>query len=226
MTADPAPCRLAAVRFACVFEKTRPGAADVYFYRKIPTVTYVMPVFFVSVSLLVLTFVVMPVSLSAGFGADAVRRTGYVRVSLFFLPVFRADVRLDSAFGNLLVTHGKKTDEIHLNADKTDERSIVRLIRRPMLSCLRVRRLVLDARVGFRDNAAATTYTLTVLRAAFGAVSAFFRSREDITVLGRFVPAYTADTLEADAFGIISLSIANIIYSLFAALRQRSKTAK
>lgn len=98
-----------------------------------------MPVFFVSVSLLVLTFVVMPVSLSAGFGADAVRRTGYVRVSLFFLPVFRADVRLDSAFGNLLVTHGKKTDEIHLNADKTDERSIVRLIRRPMLSCLRVR---------------------------------------------------------------------------------------
>ena len=188
-----------------------------------------MPVFFVSVCILALTFVAMPVTLSAGFGADAVRRTGYVRVSLFFLPVFRAEVRTDSAgaaFGSLLVTHGKKTDEIHLNADKTDERSIVRLIRRPMLSCLRVRRLVLDARVGVRDNAAATAYALAVLRAAFGAVSAFFRSREDITVSGRFVPVYTADTLQADAFGIISLSVANIIYSLFAALRQRSKTAK
>ena len=110
------PYRPAAARFARASLRRAPEAADVYFYRKIPTVTYVMPVFFVSVSLLVLTFVVMPVTLSAGFGADAVRRTGYVRVSLFFLPVFRADVRLDSAFGSLLVTHGKKTDEIHLNA--------------------------------------------------------------------------------------------------------------
>ena len=182
-----------------------------------------MLVFF-SVSILVLTFLALPFSLTVNAGVDAGGKRGYIKRCLFFIPVYRAVLRPDGeAFHkNLMIERRKKTDEIHLNADKNDEKSIMQFFRKtPLLSAVRVRNLTLDVRLGIKDNAAATTFALAGIRAAFGAAAGFFRSREDISVYGRFIPEYNADVLQADAFGIISISIANIIYGFVTSLLYR-----
>ena len=185
-----------------------------------------MLVFF-SVSILVLTVLVTPIMLSVNAGCDVLRNKGYVRLSLFFIPVYKAEVQLehiDAKHNNILIRHGKKLQEIHINKDKEDDKSVMKFFKKiPILSAVRVRNLTLDISVGFADNAMTTTLTTAGVRVATLSAAAFFKSRERVRVRSCLTPVYGRNVLSADFFGIISLSLANIIYSFMEALKEKIK---
>lgn len=177
---------------------------------------------FLVIAILLLTLAVTPLCVTVKTGVDILRNRGYLRLWFFFIPVLRLEFHVESPdfrHRNLIVERKKKKREIHLNADKNDSQSIRNLIKRmPLMRVVRIRNLTIDAAIGKSDDAMFTTFTLGALRTVYYALAAFLKSRENVAVEGAFTPAYNRDVLKADVFGIISLSLANIIISLIQAL--------
>lgn len=188
-----------------------------------------MTVFICSI-ILILTLIVLPFCLTVNAGVDILGNSGYIKLRLFFIPLFSGKIHLealDLKHSNLILEFKRKREEIHLNADKNDKQSIRNFIKKvPILSAIRVRNVTFDAAIGKSDDAFFTTLTAGSLRTVFYALAAVLKSREDVTVRERILAVYTEDKLQANVFGIISLSIANIIYSLWTAFKNLLKTPR
>lgn len=181
-----------------------------------------MTVFLVC-TILLLTLAVTPLRVTAKVGADVLQNRGYISLWLFFIPIFKSEFHIespDSLHRNLIIERKKKKDEIHLNADKNDKKSVRNLIKKsPLLSAIRVRNLTVDVRFGKSDNALMTTFTTGAIRTVFYGLAAFLRSREDVTIESAFTPDYNRDVMQADIFAIVSLSLANVMICLLQGLK-------
>lgn len=175
-----------------------------------------------SVIILILTLIVTPFMLSINLKDDLLANKGEIKVSLFFIPVVKAEIMLESVGTtekNIVITSGKKRDEIHLNTDKNDKKSIVALFKAaPIMSYLTVERLETEASIGFVSDAFATTMTVGVLRTFLGAVTSFLKSRQNIEIRSAIMPSYNKNELDFKIFGILKLSLANIINGFIAGL--------
>ncbi|MCI9518042.1 MAG: hypothetical protein HFK08_02145 [Clostridia bacterium] len=175
-----------------------------------------------SIIILVLTFVSLPFVFTVNLKADLFENSGTIAVSLFFVPIFKARIRVESESAtekNIVVISGKKRDEIHLNADKNDKKSVMALFKAaPVMSYLTVEKLDVEAAVGFAANAFSTTMIVGVLRTFFGALSAFLKSRQNIAIRNVIVPSYNKNKLDFDVEGIFKLSLANIINGFIAGI--------
>ena len=176
-----------------------------------------------SIIILVLTFVSLPFVFTVNLKADLFENSGTIAVSLFFVPIFKARIRVESESAtekNIVVISGKKRDEIHLNADKNDKKSVMALFKAaPVMSYLTLEKLDVEAAVGFSAaNAFSTTMIVGVLRTFFGALSAFLKSRQNIAIRNVIVPSYNKNKLDFDVEGIFKLSLANIINGFIAGI--------
>ncbi|MDR2202055.1 MAG: hypothetical protein LBP26_04755 [Clostridiales bacterium] len=182
--------------------------------------------------IIVLSVVGLRVRGSVEGHADMIENDGFFVVRIYGVRVFRGDIRFESndiKHNNLIIEHGKKhkRDEIHLNADRGDRRSVVRLMSNPVFDNLIVEELAFDVRVGKNNDAFFTTMVLGTLRIMLYSALAFVKSRFYADIAETFTPEYNSDRFESDFFGIISLSIADIIYSYvraaFKKLRRRKE---
>lgn len=181
----------------------------------------------ISCIVIILSFSVLPFMFSVKLNVDVFSNKGEIKLDVFFIPVYRAEIKFqhDGALkNNLVIQHGKKSDEIHLNADKSDSKSVVTMFRAiPIMSYVIFERLCFDAKIGFNNDAFFTTMTAGVARSLFYAFASFLKSRQQITIEENISPQYNANELDFDVFGILKLSIANIINSFFASLLTKAK---
>lgn len=177
--------------------------------------------------IIILSFCVLPFLFSVKLKADFFGKSGEIKLSVFFIPVYKAKIELEhrsATENNLIISSGKKKDEIHLNADKNDKQSVVSVFRSlPVMSYIIFERLDVEAEIGFSADAFYTTMTAGTVRALFYAVAAFLKSRQNISLREEVRPCYNKNELDFNIFGILKLSIANIINSFIAGLLNKSK---
>ena len=175
---------------------------------------------FLVVTILILTLIGNPIRAGAEGHLDFFESDGYFALKLFGYRIYRGKIRFESndiKHNNLIIHSGKKQkeSEIHLNTNKKDERSIVNIKMPPIMKYLLIERIGFDVRIGKRDDAFFTTMLLGGVKIFLYSALAFVKSRyPNAEIDEKFSPEYNEDKLEADFFGIISVSIADIIISL------------
>ena len=81
-----------------------------------------------SVIVIILSFSLVPFIVAVSIDGDVFAGAGNNKLTLFGLPVFKAKFSVESNSAlekNLIIESGKKREEIHLNADKNDDKSII-----------------------------------------------------------------------------------------------------
>lgn len=178
-----------------------------------------------SIIVIILGFTLVPFVIAVSINGDVFEGKGAVKLTVFGVPVFKAKLSVETSGAlekNLIIESGKKKDEIHLNVDKNDDKSIVSFFHAlPIMSYLIIERLELYIDIGLKSNAFVTTMTVGFLRTVLLAFTSFLRSRQNIDVTQRITPMYNSDRMDFEAFGIIKLSIANIINSFVAGLMNK-----
>jgi hypothetical protein len=172
---------------------------------------------FLIVSIFVLSALALPARAAVELRADVLKNDGYIALKLFGAKVFRAKLRFENDpeehNNSIVLKSGKKRDEIHLNADKEDKKSVVALLNHPSLENLKIHSLDLTLRVGKADDAFFTTVALGTVKVALFSFLGYLKSRYGTHIRESFLPEYNADEFTASARGIISISIADIIIS-------------
>ena len=178
-----------------------------------------------SVIVIILGFTLVPFVIAVNISGDIFAGKGNMKLTLFGLPVFKAKLSVESNGAlekNLIIESGKKRDEIHLNADKSDDKSIMAFFHTlPIMSYIIIERLELDVNIGLKNNAFVTTMAVGFLRTLMCAFTSFLRSRQNIDITQRITPQYNSDRMDFAAFGIIKLSIAHIIIRFIAGLKTK-----
>ena len=178
-----------------------------------------------SVIVIILSFSLVPFIVAVSIDGDVFAGAGNIKLTLFGLPVFKAKFSVESNSAlekNLIIESGKKREEIHLNADKNDDKSIIAFFHAmPIMSYIIVEKLELGMDIGLKNNAFVTTMAVGFLRTLMCAFTSFLRSRQNIDITQRITPQYNSDRMDFAAFGIIKLSIANIINSFIAGLKTK-----
>lgn len=157
---------------------------------------------------------------------DAYKNSGSFGIALFGLPLFGFFVCMGcgkNGESSLLISIGPKTKEIHLNKKKDDKDSIVSQKIPPLFSNLLLENLYVDINIG-TENSFATAMILQSIKTLFYSLFALLR-RHNISIKSRFVPEYNAEMLRVYIRGILSISLADIIYSLIRAAVKRIKEA-
>lgn len=171
----------------------------------------------ICIVILALNFSVIPFAFLADGFIDVFVNEGTIEVSLFgFVKLFKTEVylrHLDPLRNNLVVKGKNKEYEFHINADKRDEKSIIKFFDVDFLPYINIVTLELELEVGKRDDAFFTTMTLGAIRIIFYSIFAALKSSQKLDVRENFVAEYNRDLFRTSFFGIINISIADIIFS-------------
>lgn len=189
---------------------------------------------FLVVVILILAVVGTPIRVGAEGCVDFFSRTGKFALKFFGYRIYGGDIKFESndvKHNNLIIHAGKKEkeSEIHLNADKSDERSVANMKMPPIMKYLLIERVGIDLKIGKRDDAFFTTMLLGGIKIAVYSALAFVKSHyPNVEINEKFSPEYNEDRLEADFSGIISASAADIIISLIVSklFSKKKKEAK
>lgn len=186
-----------------------------------------MYIFFV-IMLTVLPLTIIPIPLTVMAHIDALaERKGYVSVKAFGLSVFAGVLELE---GNKLVITDKKCKRryIKLNADKSDSHSIVNYLDNAFLSVADVVKLYVYFNAGKSDNAAFGAISGAAGRIILIVMLKFLKSRYPKMVCAEDSQSeLDQDVFQLSADGIITISVADIIYSLlYASMRADNKKSE
>ena len=143
--------------------------------------------------------------------------SGEFAVKVFFIRITKGKVhfgRDEEDYNSLIIERrGDKKTGVHLNRDKEDKQSLAAHMDAPLFRNMLIRDIEVAVRLGKSDDAFLTTMSTVVIRAVYNTVISILKSRHDFTHRQKFLPYFNNDLLEADFKGIISISIADIIYS-------------
>ncbi len=182
---------------------------------------------FLVVILIVLAFAAFQPRVHAEGHLDMFENDGYIAVKLFGIRLFRAAIHFESndiKHNNLIIKSGKKQNELHLNADKKDEKSIMRILNYPAFENIMIIKLEFSVKVGKNNDAFFTSLLLSGIRLAMFSALSYVKSRFGTEIKEGFIPDYNSDKLEMDFTGIISISFADIISSyLLSKLHKKQK---
>jgi len=138
-------------------------------------------------------------------------------VKLFFITLTKGKLHLgqdDEEYNSLIIERrGDKKTGIHLNADKEDKQSIVSHMNAPLFRNMLIRDIEVDFHFGKSNDAFFTTMSIVGIKAVYNTVISILKSRQSFSHRSKFVPTFNTDKLEIEFKGIISISIADIIYS-------------
>ena len=178
----------------------------------------------ISITIILLGLITFPFVVSAEGHIDLFGNDGYIRVKLFgAITVYKTQAfvkHIDALHNDLILKNKKRENFFHINADKNDEKSISRYLEIKFIPNVKINVLALTLAVGKRDDAVFTTVTLTTLRGVVCAFLAKLKSVQKVKIKDEFIPEYNKDEFSLRFFGIIDLSIADIIYGYISSKRR------
>jgi len=138
-------------------------------------------------------------------------------VKLFFITLTKGRLHLgqdEQAYNSLIIERrGDKKTDVHLSADKDDKQSIVSHMNAPLFRNMLIRDIEADFILGKSNDAFFTTVSIVAIKAVYNTVIGILKSRQSFSHRQSFKPTFNSDKLEVEFKGIISISIADIIYS-------------
>ncbi len=187
-----------------------------YTFRVIVAICIVI----IFLQLLVFPFVILFEGHVSAFDND-----GFIRIKLFgLITVYKTQAfvkHIDAIHNDLILKNKKKESFYHINADKSDEKSISRLLDVKFIPQVNFESLDLIVAVGKRDDAVFTTMTLSVIRASICAFIAKLKSVQKVDTSNEFIPEFNKDVFSLRFSGIIDVSFADIIYGYISTKRSK-----
>ena len=148
---------------------------------------------------------------------DLFDNSGDFAVKFFFFTITKGKMHFgqDKQTHNSLIIErrGDRRTDVHISADKEDTQSLVSYMDAPLFRNMLIRDIEATFRLGKSDDAFFTTMSVVAVRAIFYTVVSILKSRQSFSHRQSFEPSFNKDKLEAEFSGIISISIADIIYS-------------
>ena len=194
-----------------------------------------MPVFIIVsiISMIALWFLSLQMTLTELFEYDILKNEGHFSLFFFGISVFKVKVKI--------LSFDAKTRRVSLQINKkvfvtsftpeTESDSILNYITMPLFSIIDFIYINAHFRFGYKNDAFLTMLAVETVQIASYAFLSVLKSSQELKISESFVPVYGKDDFSFDFDGIITVSIANIIYSVFFALgrklkkREKSKSA-
>lgn len=173
----------------------------------------------VSWVILALNFLALPFAITFGVGVSVFDASGVVRAKLFgLIPLVKINAAVEDAggyCGELVIRMGKKEQRFHINANKDDDKSIMKLMQLGYIPYINIVDIGVEVEIGKRNDALFTTLALGSVRTMLYGLLAYMKSSQKLEVSERFTAVYNRDVMRAKADGIINVSIADIIFGYF-----------
>lgn len=176
---------------------------------------------FLCITLIALTFFASDLRLSAAFDADAANNEYFIKIYFFGLSVLRMSVsfkHFDLRRRHLTLGINKKEVGITFTADRNDKDSVLNYMSNPLMSAIDFRYLDLTVIMGGADNAFLSAMALQLVKSAYFSLVAVIKNRQDLDTDEKFIMDYAGNNIKLRLYGIISITPANIIFSLLTAL--------
>ena len=166
--------------------------------------------------ILALNFLALPFAFTFDAWLSVFDARGAVKAKLFgVVPLVKihAGVENTDGFHNELVMKiGNKEKRFHINADKSDEKSVAKFLEIGFVPYINIVDLNVAVEIGKRNDALFTTFVLGTARTALYGFLSFLKSSQKLEVRERFVAAYNRDVICACVGGIINVTVADIIF--------------
>lgn len=182
----------------------------------------------VCITILLLHFLVIPFAFSIEGHIDLFSNDGFIKVKLYgFIRLFYKQAfvkKVDAMHGDLVLKGGKKEKYYHINANKNDDKSIAKFFKIRFIPSVKISYLQARVAVGKSDDAFFTTMTVGGIKIVLLSLFSVVKSSHDVEICDEILPEYNKDAFSIMFFGIITVTLADIIYSYFLYLfRKRRK---
>lgn len=148
----------------------------------------------------------------------------YLRVFLFGISLIKMTIevaRLEPENAHLYLRVNGKLVGISLTPDRTDKDSIVNYLTSPLMKAVDIKYVDICAEIGVKNGNFAAVMIAEMLRAIYCAFTSFIKSKQVLSEKHRITADGRENRLFISFFGIIRVTPANIIYSLFAAYARK-----
>lgn len=172
----------------------------------------------VCVFILILYVVSLPIRPEIAFSADLLRNDGSVTASLGGVKIVSLKVGFcrECGCGAIRIKGKIINAEIHLSNDKDDKKSVRHAVDAKYFPIISVPYVSVKTRTGKADDALSTCVITSLVRGGIGsALNALVRAQKTEASLDCGA-TFGTDTLFVSAYGIIAVSVADIIYELIA----------
>jgi len=169
---------------------------------------------FICVSILFLVFLSLPFRIKVKVLFDIEDQKGAILAKLFGIKVFRIEAEIKEGDNGLLVINRLNKKRYKVKANKKGSKDVAdKLKLLPVIGNLNVRRVSLVMRYGGGD-AVKTVYVLGVIRVIFYALASALDCRDTVEVHEDITADFENKSFNIRLYGIICLSIADIIYGI------------
>ncbi len=181
-----------------------------------------MSVFFVIV-IVTVAFLGSELQASVVFKSSAPDKM-YLKVFLFGISIIRIGMKIEKLMPSsaylFVRVNGKRTG-ISLKPDRTDKDSIINYLTSPLFKAIDIKYMDIFAEIGVENGNFAAVMIAELFRAAYCAFTSYIKSKQLLAEKHVFTANGKQNKLFIRFFGIIRVTPANIIYSLFAAFARK-----
>ena len=186
-----------------------------------------MPVFVyvISIIMIALWLISVQLTVSVTLEYDMLANDGYFSLFFFGVSIMKISIKFvsfDARTRRVTLQLGKRKVSAVL-APKSDKDSVLNYIALPLIFIIDFIYFDIDFSFGHKSNAFATMLIVQTVRMAVCALTSMIKSSQELETEVNILPVYGKDILKISFYGIISASIANIIYSFFHALSVKNK---
>lgn len=183
---------------------------------------------FFCILIIFLTLLGTDLKASVKLEANVLNNAYFLKIFIFGVSIMRVIVSLsevDIRNRYIWLDINGKPIGIALTTDRENKDSILNYMSNPLVAAIDFKYFDFSITLGRKNNPFATAMALQAVQSVYASVVAVIKSRQDLATKQNFTMDYTDNVLKFDFFGIISLTLANIIFSFLSALTKKIKTA-
>lgn len=184
---------------------------------------------FLCLTIVILTFLGADMRMTLDLRVAATKNDYFMKFILFGISILRVKISYDGfdlAKRYLWLKINGRSVGIALTADTLNPDSILNYITSPILKALDFKYINLKLTLGIANDAFLSAMALQLIRSVYYSAVAVIANRQILKTEEKFIIDYAGNNVNVELIGIISLTPANIIYSLFKAFGRKAKASK
>ncbi|MCL2821945.1 MAG: hypothetical protein FWD86_01960 [Firmicutes bacterium] len=184
----------------------------------------------IPIILIILIALTLPFRFKIKAGIDLNNGAGGIIIKLFKIPIYRMEFLIKIEEGKIISINRKNKKRRRFDADISGIKKFIKIIKRfnfDLIGNVGIKKIDIKADYGSLD-AFNTVMVLGAVKIISYSVTAFLLSLQPFPISEQFTPHFDKKIALATAYGIFTLSIADIIYGLILSIYKglKSKTKK
>lgn len=184
---------------------------------------------FLCTAIIILTFLGADLRMTLDLRAAATKNDYFMKFILFGISIIRVRISYDGFdLGKryLWLKINGRSVGIALTADMLNPDSVFNYISSPILKALDFKYINLKLTLGIANDAFLSAMALQLIRSVYYSAVAVIANRQILKTEEKFIVDCAGNNANIELIGIISLTPANIIYSLFKAFGRKMRATK